>query len=254
MHSSSQDQWKGAIGTKLGNMDQHNVWTPVKQTDSIHPLTTTWVFKRKTNKNGDLSKYKARLCVRGFNQREGVDSNDVFSPTGRLTSLSLLLTICNINQFKVHQMDVKCAFLNGVPEEDLYIFPPQGLPHHPSNTVLKLNKSLYGLKQSPRCWHEALTTALQKIGLVKTKTDPCLYISSDPTQPFFLFAHVDDLIFGGSWLPEFKAKISQCFEMEDLGKVRYALGIQITQTPEKVSLIQDKYINNILSEFNISNH
>jgi hypothetical protein len=65
---------------------------------------------------------------------------------------------------------------------------------------------------------------------------------------------VDDLIFGGLWLPEFKSKINQCFKMEDLGKVQCALGIRITQLSEKISLIQDKYINNILNEFQISNH
>jgi hypothetical protein len=201
VHSPDQDFWKGEINTKLGNMDRHNVWTPVKRDPSIHPLTTTWVFRRKTDENGDLSKYKARLCVRGFNQQEGVDYNNVFLPTGRLTSLRLLLKICQLNHFEVHRMDVKCAFLKGVPKEDLYIFTPQGLAKPSPNTVLKLNKSLYGLKQSPRCWHNALTNALQQIGLVKTKTDPCLYVSVDKEQPFFLFAHVDDLIFSGSWMP-----------------------------------------------------
>jgi hypothetical protein len=212
------------------------------------------VFKWKTDENGDLYKYKARLCVCGFNQREGVDNNDVCSPTGRLTLLRLLLTLCQLNGFKVHQMDVKCVFLNGIPEEDLYIFPPQGLVKPSSNTILKLNKLLYGLKQSPRCWHKALTTTLEEIGLVKTKTDPCFYVSSNKACPFFLFAHVDDLIFGGFWLPELKQKISNCFEMEDLGKVRYTLGIQITQSADKISLVQDKHIKNILVEFNISNH
>jgi hypothetical protein len=87
IRSPDKDLWKGAISTEPGNMDCHHVWTPVERNISIHPLTTTWVFKRKTDENGDLSKYKARLCVRGFHQREGVDYNDVFSPTGRLTSL-----------------------------------------------------------------------------------------------------------------------------------------------------------------------
>jgi hypothetical protein len=95
---------------------------------------------------------------------------------------------------------------------------------------------------------------VEQIELVKTKTDPCFYVSVDKTRPFFLFAHVDDLIFGGSWLPGFKQKINNCFEMEDLGKVRYALGIRITQSLDKISLVQDKYINNILAEFNIVNH
>ena len=107
----------------------------------IFPLTTRWLFKKKTNQDGNLTKYKARLCVHGFNQQEGIDYQDVFFPTGSLTSLRIMLTICALHQFKVHQMDVWCAFLNGTLEEDLYIHAPLGWDAAPK-TVLKLHKAL----------------------------------------------------------------------------------------------------------------
>jgi hypothetical protein len=141
--------WESAISNELGNMDWLNVWSVVDVSGKdIRPLTTTWVFKKKTNQDGNLTKYKARLCVQGFHQREGINYQDVFSPKGRLTSLRIMLTICALNQFEVHQMDVRCAFLNGTPEEDLYIHAPLGLDAAPK-TVLKLHKAFYGLKQSP---------------------------------------------------------------------------------------------------------
>ena len=159
-------------------------------------------------------------------------------------------------------MDVKCAFLNGKPKETLYIRVPQGLDGK-QGTVLKLNKSLYGLKQSPRCWHHALTAALKEIGLTPCHSDPCLYFSSDPSNPMFLYAHVDDLLFGGTWTPKFlfggtwtpkfKRKISLYFDMEDLGLAKYALGIQIIQEKGSVKLIQDKYIHSILTKFQVYN-
>ncbi|KAA1095011.1 hypothetical protein PGT21_050223 [Puccinia graminis f. sp. tritici] len=250
--SIHKEDWSLAIQNELGNMERHEVWTVVAQTKDMHPLSTTWVFRRKTDQDGNLSKFKARLCVRGFLQREGRDYTDVFSPTGRLTSLRILLTLCALNNFEVHQMDVKCAFLNGKPDEDLYIKIPQGLDGKPG-TVLKLNKSLYGLKQSPRCWHHALTSALKEIGLTPCHSDPCLYFSSDKSKPMFLYAHVDDLIFGGTWTPEFKSKINSYFEMEDLGIAKYALGIRIVQEKGSIKLIQDKYIHSILTEFQINN-
>ncbi|MBW0500970.1 hypothetical protein O181_040685 [Austropuccinia psidii MF-1] len=105
-------------------MAKHQVWSPTEETNHIKPLSTTWVFKRKTDENRNLSKFKARLCVQGLHQKEGVDYNEVFSPTGRLSSLRLLLTLCHINHFPIEQMDIRCAFLNVMPEEMLHILRP----------------------------------------------------------------------------------------------------------------------------------
>ncbi|MBW0519960.1 hypothetical protein O181_059675 [Austropuccinia psidii MF-1] len=130
-------------------MRNHKVWSPTIPESHMKPLSTTWVFKCKTDKNGNLSKFKARLCVRGFTQKEGVDYSEVFSPTGRLASLQLLLTLCHIHQYPIKQMDVQCALLNGKPEETLHIYRPSGYSDHPETHVFVLNKSLYGLKKSP---------------------------------------------------------------------------------------------------------
>ncbi|MBW0461131.1 hypothetical protein O181_000846 [Austropuccinia psidii MF-1] len=215
IHHPDSKQWLAAIENELSNMKTHQVWSSHEQDESINPLTTTWVFKKKTDANGNLTKYKARLCVRGFNQQEGIDYNDVFSPTGRLASLRLLLTLAHQHGFQVDRMDVRCAFLDGIRNKLLYIFRPDG--YNKGSKILKLNKSLYGLKQSPRCWHKALNDALLQMGLVPTKTDPCLYYLSDHNKPMWLFAHIDDLIFKG------------------------------------ISMIQDKLIQQILSEFNLEN-
>ncbi|MBW0486417.1 hypothetical protein O181_026132 [Austropuccinia psidii MF-1] len=170
----NSQEWKNAIKAELTNMNTHNVWSPVGTDPNIKLLSTTWVFKRKTNENGNLSKYKARLCIRGFNQKEGIDYSEVFSPIGRLCSLRLLLTLCHINQYPIEQMDVRCAFLNGKPEETLHIFQPPGYFEYPETDVFLLNKSLYGLKKSPCCWHKFLKNTLISIGLTPCFTNPYL--------------------------------------------------------------------------------
>jgi hypothetical protein len=252
--SFDSENWEGAISNELGNMDRLHVWSVANVSGKdIRPLTTTWVFKKKTDQDGNLAKYKARLCVCVFNQQEGINYQDIFSLTGRLTSLQIMLTIGALNQFEVHQMDVRCAFLNGTPEEDLYIHAPLGL-NAPPKTILKLHKALFGLKQSPRCWQKDLTTALKSIGLKTTYSDLCLYVSADKSKPFFLFVHVDNLLFGGSWPVLFKEKISAIFDMENLGIAKYALGIRINQLGGSIALVQDKYMNNMLDEFNITNN
>ncbi|MBW0483504.1 hypothetical protein O181_023219 [Austropuccinia psidii MF-1] len=122
-------------------------------------------------------------------------------------------------------MDVRCAFLNGKPEEKLHIYRPSGYSDHPETHVFVLNKSLYGLKQSPRCWHKVLKNTLISIGLTPCFTDPCLYYSQDKRKPFWLFIHVDNLVLGGTWNQSFKLKIKMFFEMEYQGEIKYALGI-----------------------------
>ncbi|MBW0478757.1 hypothetical protein O181_018472 [Austropuccinia psidii MF-1] len=153
MKSELNQQWKNTISNKLENMAKHQVWSLTTIEKDIKPVSTTWVFRRKTNENGNLTKFKARLCVRGFHQKEGIYYDNVFSPTGRLTSLQLLLTLCNLNKFKIEQMDVKCAFLNGKPDKDLYILRPDGYNSRQPHQYFILNRSLYVLKQSPQCWH-----------------------------------------------------------------------------------------------------
>ncbi|MBW0461704.1 hypothetical protein O181_001419 [Austropuccinia psidii MF-1] len=153
MNCNFSDNWSKAIQTELENMEKHCVWSPTTITpgEVEKPLSTTWVFKQKTDEDGNLSKFKACLCVQGFHQREGLDYGDVFPPTGRLTSLRLLLTLCHINKFPIEQMDVKRAFLDGKPDKDLYIKRPYGYNKFEPTKYFKLNQSLYGLKQSPRC-------------------------------------------------------------------------------------------------------
>ncbi|MBW0541300.1 hypothetical protein O181_081015 [Austropuccinia psidii MF-1] len=87
LNSNHQQEWQKAIATELENMKKHHVWSPSETIENIKPLSTTWVFKRKADEDRNLTKFKARLCVRGFNQKEGIDYGDVFSPTGCLTSL-----------------------------------------------------------------------------------------------------------------------------------------------------------------------
>ncbi|MBW0577314.1 hypothetical protein O181_117029 [Austropuccinia psidii MF-1] len=148
-------------------------------------------------------------------------------------------------------MDVRCAFLNGRPEEKLHIHRPLGYKDHPDSDVFLLEKSLYGLKQSPHCWHKILKKTLLSIGLSPCFTDPCLYYSQNREHALWLFLHVDDPIFGGTWNKTFKTKIKNVFKMEDLGTVKYALGIRINQNRECISLVQDKFIHQILTKFSI---
>ncbi|MBW0473453.1 hypothetical protein O181_013168 [Austropuccinia psidii MF-1] len=183
MKSDLHQHWEDAIQKELDNMEKHQFWFPATLTENTKPLSTTWVLKRKTDEDGNLTKFKACLCMQGFHQKEGIDYGDIFSPTGRLTSLRLLLTLYHLNGFTIELINVKCAFLNGRPDKNLYIHRPDGYTKHQPSKYFILDQSLYRLKQSPQFWHRELKNSLKSIGLCAAHTDPCLYYSTNQNKP-----------------------------------------------------------------------
>ena len=119
------------------------------------PLGYKWIFKRKMKADGTIDKYKARLVIKGYRQKEGLDYFDTYYPVTRITSIKMILSIAALRNLEVHQMDVKTAFLNGDLEEEIYMEQLEGFSTPgQENKVCKLVKSLYGLKQTPKQWHE----------------------------------------------------------------------------------------------------
>ena len=155
-------------------------------------------------------------------------------------------------------MDAIAAFLNGIPDEEIYLKIPEGLsiPNCTNRTVLKVNKSIYGLKQSPRCWYKEICAFFLSLGFKPCLSDPCLFIKNDDSHPCFVHVHVDDLTIAGTptSLASFKAAISSKFEMEDLGPIDVVLGIKISRNRhlQSISLSQEHYVNSILEDFSMS--
>lgn len=253
INRSDSNHWIDSIKKELDSLERMNVWTEMLLPVGERALGTTWAFKRKTNQDNVLIKYKSRLCAQGYSQREGIDYNDTYSPTGRLATLRTLLSIGATEDFDVEHMDAVGAFLNGVPKEVLYIKIPQGYKPKNNNpdVVLKLNKSLYGLKQSPLCWYTQLLEFFSSIQFSPSKADPCFFVSSDPGWKCGAYVHVDDLCIVGQDTPRFKRLISARFEMEDLGPCTFFLGMRVSRdrSSKTITLTQEKYIQNMLIEY-----
>ena len=126
-------------------------------------IGTRWVFRNKLDENGKIVRNKARLVAQGYNQEEGIDYEETFAPVARLEAIRILLAFASFMSIKLYQMDVKCAFLNGFLEEEVYVAQPPGFESSEfPNHVYKLDKALYGLKQAPRAWYERLSRYLLK--------------------------------------------------------------------------------------------
>ena len=131
---------------ELLQFERNNVWTLVPRPKGEHIISTKWIFRNKTDEEGNVIRNKARLVAQGYSQVEGVDFDESFSPVTMESILVLLALACHL-KFKLYQMDVKTAFLNGFLKEDVFVSQPKGFidPHYPDH-VLYLKKALYGLK------------------------------------------------------------------------------------------------------------
>ena len=133
-----------------------------------------WVFTRKIDaQTGPQSTFKACWVAKGFDQVEGLDFNELFASVAHKDSNRLFLSVVNHLDLECNQMDITAAFLNGDLKETIYLNPPEGSSIG-QDKVLLLRKSLYGLKQSPRCLNKRLDKWLQSQGLVPTAADPCV--------------------------------------------------------------------------------
>ena len=147
--------------------------------------------------------YKARLVVKGFQQKEGVDYTEIFSPVVKLTTIILVLGLVSVEDLDLEQLDVKTAFLYGDLEEDIYMNQPKGfLESGKEGLVCKLKKSLYGLKQAPRQWYKKFDGFMHSIGFKICHADHCCYIQRSANSFTILLLYVDDMLVAGSCIEE----------------------------------------------------
>ncbi|CAM8920306.1 unnamed protein product [Rhodiola kirilowii] len=141
--------WKKSIKSELDSILQNHTWELVDLPQGCKPLDSKWIFTKKMKVDGIIEKYKARLVIKGYRQKEGLDYFDIFSPVTRITSIRMINAIAALRNLEMHQMDVKTAFLNGDHDEEIYMEQPEGcIVLGQERKVCKLVKSLYGLKQA----------------------------------------------------------------------------------------------------------
>ena len=218
-------------------------------------IRSKWIYKRKRDKEGATERYKARLVAQGFSQVEGFDYNETYSPVARFTSIRFILSVSPILGLIVHQMDVETAFLNAELKEEIYMHPPVGMTVKDGH-VLRLRKTLYGLKQSPREWNANLDNYMIKMKFVRINADSCVYIRCTNSSVVIIAVYVDDLIIAGTSLSlvgSVKSDFHKRYKMKDLGELQYVLGVRVdqNQAQKTIQLSQQTYIVDMLTKFNM---
>ena len=250
--SSEASEWDLAMKTEMQALEENNTFELVPLPKGKNVIGSRWVYAIKTDKNGD-DNYKARFVAKGYSQVEGVDYQETFSPTARMTSIRVLSQIAIQNDLNIHQMDVRAAYLNAPIDCDVYISQPEGFVKGGDNKslVLKLKKSLYGLKQSGRNWNNTLDTYLKEEGFKRSLNDPCFYTRDDNT---FIVHWVDDILIASksSTLKSVKTNLEKRFSMKDLENISYFLGIEFEIEPGKLTMCQSRYISRVLDRFGMN--
>jgi hypothetical protein len=248
--------WVGAMESEIQSINKNKTWNLVKLPVGHKPIGLKWVYKVKRNAKGEIVKYKARLVAKGYVQKKGVDYEEVFAPVAKLDTVRLILALAANRGWEVHHLDVKTAFLNGELIEDVYVSQPEGfVKKGDEQMVLKLSKALYGLKQAPRAWNVKLDGSLKKLGFKKCSSEPAVYTRGVGLSTIILGVYVDDLIVTGGDPEEiaaFKMQMTSEFEMSDLGKLSYYLGIEVEQNEDYIAIKQAGYAKKVLEQFGMS--
>ncbi|KAK2392639.1 putative mitochondrial protein [Trifolium repens] len=246
--------WKEAMNEELRSIEKNKTWDLCNLPSDKKAIDVKWVYKAKQNPEGKIIKYKARLVAKGFLQRQGLDYDEVFSPVARHETIRLVIALACSRRWPLFHLDVKSAFLNGPLEEDVYVKQPPGFElKGKEDKVLKLHKALYGLKQAPRAWNKRIDNFLVMQGFKKCSVEYGVYVKkSDDKHMLIICLYVDDLLVTGSSLVEiknFKSQMQSEFEMTDLGKLTYFLGMELLETSGGIVLHQAKYAKEILRKF-----
>ena len=255
MKGDESVQWKDAADKEIKSLLKNETWELTDLPNGKATVGCRWVMKRKRDKCGHVNRYKARLVAQGYTQKEGVDYREVFSPVVRYASIRVLLAIANQYDLEVHQMDVMSAYLNGILDEEIYMKQPPGyvdarFPHK----VCRLRKSLYGLKQSARCWNAVIDDYLKTNGYTSSPADRCIYIKTIDEIVVLIALFVDDTIICCNNLQVLsteKKMLSTKFEMDDQGEIHFFLGMAIKRERSSGTLTIDQslYLEKVLKRF-----
>eukprot|EP00253_Pinus_taeda_P003747 PITA_03747 len=226
MQVESRKKWEVAMEEERDSLMHNQTWDLVRFPAGKTTLNNKWVYRLK-EEDGGKQRYKARLVVKGFAQKKGIDFDEIFSPVVKMTSIRTILSLVSAEDLHLEQLNVKTTFLHGDLEEEIYMQQPQGYEvEGKEKLVCRLKKSLYGLKQAPS------------------------YI--------ILLLYVDDMLVAGSNMQEInvlKRKLANSFAMKDLGAAKQILGMRITRDRKnrKLTLSQNEYIQKVLKRFNMHN-
>lgn len=244
--ANGEDKWRKAMESELESIERNGTWFLTELPRGAKKIGVKWVYKTKLNERGEVDKFKARLVAKGYAQQQGVDYNEVFAPVARWDTIRMILALAAQEDWLVYQLDVKSAFLHGELSEDVYVEQPLGyVKEGEEDKVYKLVKTLYVLKQAPRAWYSKIEAYFSREGFQRCEYEHTLFVKTEAGNKVLIVSlYVDDLIYTGnddSLLQRFQSSMKKEFDMSDLGKMKYFLGVEVIQDKDVIFIHQKKY-------------
>lgn len=253
MNSENSENWQIAMKEEINSLLENETWVLVEKPMEKKILDNKWCYTIKRNSDDSIERFKARLVTRGFRQKLGEDYTETYSPVVKYTSVRLLFAYAAMRKMIIKQFDVKTAFLYGNLQEDVYMDQPQGFADG-TGRICKLMRSLYGLKQSPRCWNERFRNFVSKFGFTAVVSDPCVFISRRNNTMIILAIYVDDgLIFAQNQadIEIMMGELQKEFQIHTIENNCY-LSIEYRMNKDfSIFINQKSFIKKIISRFNM---
>lgn len=255
MRSKHADLWRIAEMEEMAALKAKGVLEEIEGSEmpeSARAIRTMWVYALKTDAQGFVVRFKARLVALGNWQRPGIDFNETFAPVARMSSFRLLVAISAELGLKLYGGDINTAYLNATLHIPQYVRSIEGFACNDADHVYIVRKALYGLRQSGREWNSEMNGWLLSQGFQRCATEPCLYYRTDGEKLILLLVYVDDVICAtndeNSKCDLFE-RLNKEYGLKDQGLLTDYLGVEIQQSEESVFIAQRKYANDILEKF-----
>ncbi|KAE8885345.1 hypothetical protein PF007_g10650 [Phytophthora fragariae] len=252
-------EWRAAMDAEYESLMKNLTWELVPRPKStknkrVNILTSVWVLVVKRDEKGVIQRFKARLAVRGFLQKFGIDYLTTYSPVVRIESVRLVMILALMQGLDCRHVDFVTAFLNGeLADVDIYMEQPQGYDDG-SDRVCHLLKGLYGLKQASKIWNDTLHAYLVELQFVQCVFDAGVYYRNGTHSLIYLTVYVDDIVIAAkpADIEIVVRELSARFEVKDLGRVKHLLGMEVNFQPGVIlCLSQTAYVERLATRFQL---
>ena len=256
--SPQQEYWRAAVQAEYDSLCAVNAWETCELPADRKAIPSKWVFDLKVDADGFITRFKARLVLKGFRQLRGVDFYETYSPVVSAVAVRLVLALLCSRGWASRQIDFRTAFLNSEMKEELYMTLPEGFQEvSPEGLILVglVLMSIYGTKQAGLNWYRLARDTLLDLGFIQSEADLCLFKMRRGKDMIYVCLYVDDLN-GGSANQELidwvVAALASKFKIEDQGEISWYLKQRIVRTQSSLFIIQDAYVDTVLARYGMT--
>jgi len=250
-------EWQEAIDYEISQLEKLNAWKIIDAPACGNIIPCHYVLVTKCGPDSKKLKLRARLVANGQHQQYGLDYSETFAPTSSMTTIRTVLTVAAQHDWEIHQVDIRSAYLHAEVKEDIYMRAPLGyLKPEDKGKVLKLLRSLYGLKQAGFEWSEELAKVFLTIGFTRSQVDQAIYYKKSADEHMVITVSVDDMAVTLKHLAHierFKSQLHEYFKISDLGELSWLLGLKVERkrVERTITLSQKAYVKTVLERFHL---